>query len=202
MKIFLVLGLFFGMLYPTAAQVNPFIMADPSLSASDRAQFLVGQNPGLDPGFALNFALLYEEECRMEGVNADLAFAQMILETNALRYGGQVRAGQNNFAGLGALDGGAQGLSFPTPREGVRAQIQHLKYYGSTLPLANSPVNPRLPLIRRGSALNAWQLSKAWASDPDYGKKILDLMNRMAAPKPASAAVRKTFAPGAGSASL
>lgn len=183
------------------AQVNPFIMAEPSLTAADRAQFLTLQNPSLDPGFALNFALLYEEESRMEGVNTDLAFAQMILETKALRFGGQVKAAQNNFAGLGALDGGAQGLSFPTPREGIRAQIQHLKFYGSTLPLQNAPVNPRLSLIRRGSALNVWQLSRTWASDPDYGKKILDLMTRMLSVKAPAAAVRKTFGPGGASAS-
>ena len=39
----------------------------------------------------------------------------------------QYRFPQYNFAGIGALDGGAQGATFKTVREGVRAQIQHFK---------------------------------------------------------------------------
>lgn len=163
---------------PTLA-INPFIMAPPSLSAQQRATFLTSQNPSLGQGFALNLALLYEEEAASEGVNTDLAFAQMCLETSYLRFGNQVRLGQYNFAGLGAVDGGSASLSFASPREGVRAQIQHLKYYASTLPLANPPVNPRLALVSRGRAPSLWQLAGTWASDPAYGQKLLALLQRM-----------------------
>ena len=105
----------------------------------------------------------------------------MLLETSFLKYGGQVAGGQNNFAGLGAVDGGDRGLVFPSPRQGIRAQIQHLKYYATNLPLNGSPVNPRLSLVKRASAPTVWQLSKAWASDPAYGTKLMDLMTRMVA---------------------
>jgi hypothetical protein len=169
--------------------VNPFVMGPPVVSVTVRAEFLHGMNPGVDLASALNYSLLYDEEASAEGVNPDLAFCQMLLETSYLRFGGQVRPGQNNFSGLGALDGGDKGLVFPTPRLGIRAQVQHLKYYATTLPLAGASVNPRLSLVKRGSAPTAWQLSQAWASDPDYGRKLLALMARMVA-------YAQQFAPG------
>lgn len=164
-----------------ALPVSPFIMGPPVVPPLARAQFLHSINPKVDLASALNFALLYEEEAALEGVNPDLAFAQMLLETSFLRYGGQVSHGQNNFSGLGALDGTDAGLTFASPRMGVRAQVQHLKYYATNLPLNGVAVNPRLSLVKRASAPTVWQLSKAWASDPDYGKKLMALLARMVA---------------------
>ncbi|NNM54414.1 MAG: glucosaminidase domain-containing protein [Spirochaetales bacterium] len=158
---------------------NPFLMASGALSPWERARFLVHENPSISLAVALNFSLLYQEEARSEGVNPDVAFAQMLLETHDLRFGGQVQAAQNNFAGIGAIDGGNHGLSFLSPREGVRAQIQHLKYYAGNAPLVHSPVNPRLIWIRRSCAPTIWQLAGTWASDPEYGVKLNDLLNRM-----------------------
>jgi len=162
-----------------------------------RAQFLHRSNPQVDLGTALNLSLLYEEEADREGVNPDLAFAQMVLETSYLRFGGQVRAGQNNFSGLGALDGGDRGLVFPSPRLGIRAQVQHLKYYATTDALVGAPVNPRLIYVRRASAPNASQLARAWASDPEYGRKLLALLARMRenADLPSAEPTRSTLPP-------
>jgi len=161
--------------------VSPNVMGSATVPAFARASFLHDMNPAIDLATALNFSLLYDEEGQLEGVNSDLAFAQMLLETSFLRFGGQVRPGQNNFAGLGALDGGDQGLVFPSPRQGIRAQIQHLKYYASNLPLNAEPINPRLGRVKRATAPTVWLLAKAWASDPNYGKKLMDLMERMVA---------------------
>ena len=158
---------------------NPLVMGPPAVPVLARASFLHAMNPAVDLATALNYSLLYDEEGVAEGVNPDLAFAQMLLETSFLRFGGQVKMGQNNFAGLGALDGGDQGLVFSSPRLGIRAQIQHLKYYATTLPLNELPINPRLPYVKRASATTAWQLGRTWATDPDYGNKLMDLMSRM-----------------------
>ena len=78
------------------------------------------------------FATIYYEEANKEGIKAEVAWAQSMLETGWLKFGGQVKIGQFNFAGLGATDGGAQGADFSGygkngVRMGVRAQIQHLK---------------------------------------------------------------------------
>jgi len=122
---------------------------------------------------------LYREEASIEGINYDIAFAQMCLETNFLRFGGDVKPSQNNFAGLGAVGGGAQGATFPSARIGVRAQVQHLKAYASQEPLVQELVDPRFDYVRRGIAPLVEQLSGRWAADPDYGKKILAILRRL-----------------------
>ena len=63
------------------------------------------------------------------GIRADVAFAQMMHETNSLRYGGDVQPWQNNFAGIGATGGGNPGNSFATAELGVIAHYAHLAWY-------------------------------------------------------------------------
>lgn len=143
------------------------------------AAFLLATAPQHDPERILTLARTYVAEAAAEGINHDLAWVQMCLETNFLRFGGQVAPEQNNFAGLGAVDGGAPGLSFATPELGVRAQIQHLKAYGGTQALRRALVNPRFGLVRRGSAPTLFDLARRWASDPEYGRKLWALLERL-----------------------
>lgn len=130
-----------------------------------------------------DFCQIYYEEAAAEGVRAEVAFAQAMHETDFLRYGNIVRVGQFNFGGLGALDGNSQGncASFYTVREGVRAQIQHLKAYASTENLKNPCVDPRFHLVKRGSAPYVEYLGKqenpqglGWATSKNYGYIIVD----------------------------
>lgn len=72
-------------------------------------------------------AQLYVEEGQAETVRGDLAFAQSIVETGGFRS-----APNNNFAGLGWCDSCSTGRRFPTSRDGVRAQVQHLKNYADS----------------------------------------------------------------------
>ncbi|MDB9323825.1 N-acetylmuramoyl-L-alanine amidase [Nodularia spumigena CS-591/04] len=130
----------------------------------------------------LNFSdipKLYREEGNAEGVNYDIAFCQMCLETGFLRFGGDVRPEQNNFAGLGSIGGGAEPASFSSARIGVRAHIQHLKAYASLEPLVNEVVDPRFRFVTRGIAPSIYQLAGRWSVDLDYGTKILALMKRL-----------------------
>jgi len=115
---------------------------------------------------------LYREEAQIEGVNADIAFAQMCVETRFLQFGGLIKPEQNNFAGLGGVGTGEAGQSFLAPRIGVRAHIQHLKAYASSEPLIQKPVDPRFHLVRRGIAPTIAQLSPRWSATPGYGSKI------------------------------
>ncbi len=78
-------------------------------------------------------ARLYREESGIEGINYDIAFSQMCLETNFLRFKRGTKPEQNNFGGLGAR-GVSEAVSFPSARIGIRAQIQHLKAYANTEP--------------------------------------------------------------------
>lgn len=126
-----------------------------------------------------DIAQIYREEATIEGVNYDVAFCQMCVETGFLRFGGDVKPEQNNFAGLGAVGSGAQGPSFSDRRTGIRAQIQHLKAYASNAPLVQAVVDPRFRFVTRGVAPLVSQLTGRWASDPNYDKKIMATLRRL-----------------------
>ncbi|MBQ9609306.1 MAG: N-acetylmuramoyl-L-alanine amidase [Lachnospiraceae bacterium] len=127
------------------------------------------------------FCQIYIEECKAEGVRADIAFCQAMKETGFLRYGGQVSIEQYNFAGLGATDDGAAGASFDSVRTGIRAQVQHLKAYASNEALKNACVDPRFSLVTRGAAIYVEWLGvnenpngKGWATAEKYGYSLLN----------------------------
>jgi N-acetylmuramoyl-L-alanine amidase/Mannosyl-glycoprotein endo-beta-N-acetylglucosaminidase len=122
---------------------------------------------------------LYREEAILEGVNHDIAFCQMCLETGFLRFGGDVKPQQNNFAGLGAIGGGSAAASFPSARIGVRAHIQHLKAYASLEPLVQQEVDPRFRFVTRGISPSVDQLSGRWSADLDYATKIKAMFKRL-----------------------
>ncbi|OUC13790.1 MAG: cell wall hydrolase [Alkalinema sp. CACIAM 70d] len=126
-----------------------------------------------------DIAKLYREEGSIEGVDYDIAFAQMCFETNYLRFGGDIKASQNNFGALGTVGGGTEGASFASARIGVRAHIQHLKAYASTEPLVQENVDPRFRFVTRGIAPLVGQLSGRWREDIDYGDKILGILRRL-----------------------
>lgn len=122
---------------------------------------------------------LYREEGAIERVNHDIAFAQMCVETDFLRFGRDVLPTQNNFAGLGSAGGENVSASFSSARIGVRAQIQHLKAYASTEPLVQERVDPRFRFVTRGIAPLVEQLSGRWKADPNYGASILAVLRRL-----------------------
>lgn len=129
------------------------------------------------------FAQIFYEEATAEGVRAEVAFTQCMKETGFLKYGGDVLPNQYNFAGIGAT-GAVHGASFSNVRMGIRAQIQHLKAYGSISPLINPCVDPRFNLVKRGSAQYVeWLGIKenpngyGWATSKSYGHDIVNMVN-------------------------
>lgn len=131
------------------------------------------------------FAQIFYEEATAEGVRAEVAFTQCMKETGFLKYGGDVLPNQYNFAGIGAT-GAVHGASFSNVRMGIRAQIQHLKAYGSISPLTNPCVDPRFNLVKRGSAQYVeWLGIKenpngyGWATSKSYGHDIVNMVNSL-----------------------
>ena len=125
-----------------------------------------------------NLPQIYVQEAAAEGVNHDVAFCQMCLETNYLNFGGAVKPEQFNFADMGIISPTNSGISFPDARTGIRAQIQHLKAYGSTEPI-NQPLvkeNVRFRFVKRGVAPTVTELAGRWNSDPQYGQKIINII--------------------------
>lgn len=86
---------------------------------------------------------------------------------------------QNNFCGLGALNQDVKGDKFLSRRLGVRAHIQHLKAYGSEEKINNEIIDRRFKFVNRGSANNVDELTGKWASDPDYARKLKNLLYRL-----------------------
>jgi hypothetical protein len=163
----------------TVPKISFSIMGKGALKIAELAGFLHRNNPSISLRKAKKIARIYKEEARAEGVNCDIAFSQMCLETGFLRYGGTVLPGQNNFCGLGVLNKKTKGFSFRDFRLGIRAHIQHLKAYASHQKLHHKLIDPRFRFVKRGSIQNVDDLAGKWASDKDYGKKIRYLLNRM-----------------------
>ncbi|MDO4849091.1 MAG: glucosaminidase domain-containing protein [Coriobacteriia bacterium] len=123
------------------------------------------------------FCAILCEEAAAEGVRAEVVFAQAMLETAWLQFGGDVRVEQFNFAGIGATGGGVPGNSFADVRTGLRAQVQHLKAYASTDALNNSCVDPRFSYVSRGCAPTIEKLSNKWAASSTYGEDMKRVLN-------------------------
>ena len=130
-----ILAEFFGMESSTETEKTA-IMGKAQATAQQMALFCRSKNstPQLTSCSLEQLAEMFIEEGEAEGVRGDVAFAQSLHETGYFKFGGIVLPTQNNYAGIGALNGNATGqaASFPDPRTGVRAQIQHLKAYAST----------------------------------------------------------------------
>ena len=158
---------------------SKYIMGNGLVIGDKLSMFLVQNNLQVNPEFVQALALLYIEEAAIEGVNHDIAFAQMCLETGFLGFGGLVHPDWNNFCGLGAIGPEQPGLVFPDPRTGVRAHIQHLKAYASVEPLNMDLVNPRFRFIRRGNSPTIDGLAGTWATDKLYADKISNILYRL-----------------------
>ena len=116
--------------------------------------------------------ILYEESLS-EGVCPEIVYAQAMKETGYLRFGNLVQADQCNFAGIGATGHGNPGYTFSTVREGLRAQVQHLKAYACDEPLNNPCVDPRFGLVTRGCAPKTTDLNGRWAvPGVGYGESL------------------------------
>ena len=155
------------------------IMGKGNVGAEKLALFLLQNNSKIDKDYVRNLAGLYVEEAAFEGVNHDVAFSQMCLETGYLNYGGLVQPEWYNFCGLGSIGPEQPGLVFPDPRTGIRAHIQHLKGYATEEPLKGELVDPRYKYVRKGSSPNIEGLAGTWAADRQYAVKINVILQRL-----------------------
>lgn len=157
----------------------------PACVTPDRLMaFLKMRNGQLAPRYH-DIARWYRQHGEAWRVRWDFAFFQMALETNFLTYRrangepGDVRAAQNNFAGIGATGGGVTGDRFPDVGTGVLAQIQHLVAYSGEP--VERPVAPRTALKQNDIVATMRRLNRPprfsdlarrWAADPRYASSI------------------------------
>jgi len=134
---------------------------------------------------------LYIQEGLDENVRGDLAFAQAVLETGSFGH-----ALDNNYSGIGACDSCTSEILFPTPRDGVRAQIQFLLNYADPNSRAANLKHPPDPSLYSPDPAKAafmfdtffgkgdapvWNLmgNGNWATDPLYAGKVLSIFGKM-----------------------
>ncbi len=139
------------------------------------------------PVAVADLARLFIDEGAAQGVRGDIAFAQSMLETGYLRFGGIVKPGDLNFSGLGACDNCPRGLAVPSAAAGVRAQIQHLYAYaapGATpAALARPLADARFARVQPAGRAPLWEAmgNGNWATGPQYADKVLTLWRSMLA---------------------
>jgi N-acetylmuramoyl-L-alanine amidase/Mannosyl-glycoprotein endo-beta-N-acetylglucosaminidase len=161
---------------PVSLETMERLMGVGQTSIEQLWAFLDANNADVPAEFA-ELPQLYVHECDIEGVNHDLAFVQMCLETKFLHFGGSLPAHHNNFGGLGGND--TDWATFTSPQEGVRAHVQQLKAYGNTEDLRQPLVAPRFHTVRRGIAPQIKLLAMRWSTDLNYAPKLLATMRRM-----------------------
>jgi Mannosyl-glycoprotein endo-beta-N-acetylglucosaminidase len=136
-------------------------------------------------------AQYFVDEGTAENVRGDVAFVQSVVETGYFRFGGSVPASFNNFSGLGATgSSGAPIARFSSAKNGVRAQIQHLRRYAdptatacSVPPLHKSCQDPRFMLVVPPGKATTWNVmgNGNWATSTTYASTILNLYNDLRA---------------------
>ena len=164
------------------------IMGNATATAEQMKAYLKAKNPKVAQS-VLDMVPLYLSEGKAEGVRGDIAFAQSCLETGNFTFSGSaVTLSQNNFCGMGVTSNGMKGNSFDTPKNGIRAQIQHLKAYASKAALKNECIDPRFKYVTRGCAEYVEWLGqkenpdgKGWAAGTGYGEKILTILKAILA---------------------
>jgi hypothetical protein len=136
---------------------------------------------------------IYMDEGKAEHVRPELAFAQSIIETGSFGH-----ALDNNYSGIGACDTCNGEPAFPTPRDGVRGQMQLLRNYADPKVRASDLADPPSPTIWGSDPVAAaatynsfsfkgraptWNLmgNGNWATDPNYAGKVLTVYFEMLA---------------------
>jgi len=133
--------------------------------------YLQSRNKSPEPKF-LDAAAAYQRHGTALGLRWDYAYFQMLLETNYLTFRrgsgrSDVSPAQNNFAGLGAVGGGA-GESFPDVSTGALAHLQHLMLYAGEQVL--DPVAERTRKVQQWGVLASWH--KARRGPMGYGELV------------------------------
>lgn len=168
--------------YQQPMELSRNILAVGQLNENQLADYFIKHNPSARKNEIKKFAKIYIEEARSEGINSDVAFAQMCLETGYLTFGNLVQPEWHNYCGLGAMDAEHPGERFDTPQLGVRAHIQHLQAYATTeeVKLNKALVDPRYNWVHKTKFIeDIFGLTGTWAMDPNYAAKLERILQEM-----------------------
>jgi hypothetical protein len=144
-----------------------YIAGQGSLRKEDIIVYIRHKNRNIPFKTIENLIDMYISEAKKEGINHDIAIAQMCRTTNFLSN----KAMQtHNYAGFVSTPGWSG--RFTSMREGVIAHIQHLKGYTSNvLQSDNQNVDPRWHMLDgyRGTIHTLEDLSRKWVRNNSRG---------------------------------
>ena len=135
--------------------------------------------------WAKKLAPIYIQYGKIFNLRADIAWAQMCHETGFLEFKGDVKANQNNFAGIGATGGGAPGNSFATEELGIIAHYAHLAFYyypDHVNKYCSNTYDPRhfgTTHSKYSGDTTVGFLNGKWAPGSTYTSKILQFANQI-----------------------
>jgi hypothetical protein len=152
-----------------------------TLAKSTVISYIKNLNPAISGSDVENLIDTYFKEAEKEGINHDLAIAQMLFITKSLTK--KALTDVHNYAGLNIVN--KKAVRFNSMAEGVRAHIQHLKGYSSSIKsseLKEPLVDPRWSILDpfRGKIKILDELSVKWApGNSEYAGNIENIMNEM-----------------------
>ena len=141
-------------------------------------EYIRHQNPYVNQEILISLIEIYIHEAEIEGINHDIAIAQMLYATNFL---GNQRIATHNYVGLSPTTGWDG--SFYDMATGVRAHIQHIKGYASRHPPRTYIVDPRYYILADlgylGTVITFDDLYGRWTANPNYGNSIEGILQGM-----------------------
>jgi len=142
---------------------------------TDIVALIYSKNQKLSRSYIANVVDTYIAEAKFEGINHDIAIAQMLYATDYLNN--VQRIAVHNYAGM-------LNESFCNMTTGIRAHIQHLKFYAvGRLVDNNKSVDPRYHILKAncylGTVKTLEDLCRKWSESPGYLPNIRNKLAEM-----------------------
>jgi hypothetical protein len=153
---------------PNAKSIAPSrneLLMEPGISSQgDIVALIASKNCVTPPWYIVEVVKTYFCEAAFEGINHDIAIAQMLYATDYLKN--VQRTAVHNYSGM-------LNVSFCDMTIGIRAHIQHLKFYAvGSLVDNRRNVDPRYPILKANGYLGRVRtledLCRRWSESPVY----------------------------------
>jgi hypothetical protein len=155
---------------------SKYIMGESFVTRDGAIAYARRKNPNLNRN-DITIIDTYIREADIEGVNFDIAIAQMLYWTSFLTN--QTRMGTKNYAGFSSTPGWSG--RFNSISDGVRAHIQHLKFYASPGYRPANIIDPRYSVLVNkgyiGRIQTFGQLYRCWSENRYYGQNIENILD-------------------------
>jgi hypothetical protein len=140
-------------------------LTEPGISRQeDIVALIASRNRGTPRWYIEDIVIIYFAEAKFEQINHDIAIAQMLYATDYLNN--IQRTAVHNYSGM-------LNASFCDRTTGIRAHIQHLKFYAvGSLVDNRRNVDPRYPILKAnnylGKVSTLEDLCWKWSESPGY----------------------------------